>query len=67
MGMYERRAQRVHAAVVCPGGVPHERLSSQPEGGNPVTESLDDAGRRGANGRVQLPEVPTRLGGKDAK
>jgi len=44
MGAPDRRAYRVEAAVVFPGGVPHERLAIELERGNSVAETLDGAG-----------------------
>src|SRR5688500_10353796 len=58
----DRRAHGVQAAVSFPGGVPHERLSVEPEGGNSIAERVYSAGRRGADGLAELPEVLPRSG-----
>jgi hypothetical protein len=50
MGAPDHCAHGVKTDVVFPSGVPYERLSIEPEGGNSVTETLDGTWCGGANG-----------------
>ena len=43
-------------------GVPDERLTVEPERGNPIAEAFDGAGRGGANGGAESLEAPSRGG-----
>jgi len=58
---------QVQAGVVFPTGVMHERSAIESEGGNPVAETLDGTGGRGANGLAQLPGGPAGIGRQRCK
>ena len=45
----ERRADWIEATVVCPGGIPYQHSSIEPEGGNPVADGLTCVRGRGAS------------------
>src|SRR2546426_43978 len=62
VGTADRGGDRVEAAVVLEGGVPHQHPSVELEGGNAVTEGLDRAGCRGANSLAELPQAPAGIG-----
>src|SRR2546426_10763282 len=62
VGTADRCGDRVEAAVVLEGGVPHQHPSVELEGGNAVAEGLDRAGCRGANSLAELPQAPAGIG-----
>ena len=57
-----RRSHWVNAGMVFPSCVPNNEPSVEFDGGNPVTETVDSAGRSSANGLTQVLESLARAG-----